>query len=175
MLFKLKRAILSNLLPFTYMIRNDFFLGFNSLIYAKYLFRKAGINARIKAGVIIDSPADMTIGDNFNLGEYSFVAAQGGITCGDNVIIGHHVSILSATHPIGSIEGPIAMQSLKLAAVIIEDDVWIGSGARVLPGIHIGKGAVIGANAVVTKNVPSYAVAAGIPASVLRIRKKNTD
>ena len=54
--------------------------------------------------------------------------------------------------------------------IIVEDDVWIGYGATIMSGVHIGKGAVVAANAVVTKNVPAYAIVAGIPAKVARYR-----
>ncbi len=159
------------MLSVTYIIRNEFFIKFNSNIYARYLFKRAGANIRIKAGAIIDSPENLEAGDNFNLGEYSFIAAQGGIIIGHNVIIGHHVSILSSTHALETTDIPIAQQGMKLSGIVIENDVWIGSGARILPGIHIGSGAVIGTNAVVTKDVEPFMVVGGVPAVLIRKRK----
>ena len=62
------------------------------------------------------------------------------------------------------------IEAFSKGDIIIEDDVWIGYGATIMSGVHIGKGAVIAANAVVTKNVPAYAIVAGIPAKLVRYR-----
>ena len=57
--------------------------------------------------------------------------------------------------------------------VVIGDDVWLGAGAMVLDGVQIGKGCIVGAGSVVTKNLPDYAVAVGVPAKILKNRKNN--
>ena len=58
-------------------------------------------------------------------------------------------------------------------AVVIDDNVWIGDKVSIMPGVHIGEGSIIAANAVVTKNIPPYSIAAGVPAKVIRIVNNN--
>jgi len=94
--------------------------------------------------------------------------AQGGVAIGKNTLIASHVVISSSTHDYSV--SPIRSKRID-QAVEIGEDVWVGSGAIILPGIHIGDGAVIGAGAVVTKNVPEKAIVAGIPARILKYRK----
>ena len=65
---------------------------------------------------------------------------------------------------------PIKEQGYREADIIIEDDVWIGANSVITSGVHVGKGAIIGAGSVVTKNIPSYAIAAGTPAKVIKQR-----
>lgn len=97
---------------------------------------------------------------------------EGGLTIGNNVIIGPHVCINTSNHNFTNSELPIRLQGWTNDAVNIEDDVWIGANAVILPGVTIGKGAVIGAASVVTKSIPAYSVAVGNPAHVIRERVK---
>lgn len=94
----------------------------------------------------------------------------GGITIGDYVRIANHVTIVSSNHVFKDTALPICKQGLSKQGVTIEDDVWIGSGARILDGVTIGKGSIIGAGAVVTKNIPANTVAAGVPAKIMKSR-----
>lgn len=90
---------------------------------------------------------------------------------GDYVLIAQRVAILSVTHRMDRLDVPIKMQgSTESQPVKIESDVWIGRNAVIMPGIQIGKGAVVGAGAVVTKNVPPYAIVGGVPAKVIKYR-----
>lgn len=96
------------------------------------------------------------------------------ITCAESVIIGNNVSILpdvlvtDINHPYSDVNLPPKFQQLEHSPVSIGDDSIIGMGARILPGVKIGKHCCIGANAVVTKDVPDYSVAVGIPAKVIK-------
>jgi len=65
---------------------------------------------------------------------------------------------------------PIRLQEIRAIGIIIEDDVWLGVGSTVLDGVTIGKGSVIGAGAVVTKDIPPYSIAVGVPAKVIKKR-----
>lgn len=104
-------------------------------------------------------PADITITQNFT-GE------RGRMELGDRVSIGPKCTFILMSHPNSSqIRKYIRW---KPAFIKIENDVWIGAGAIVLPGITIGEGAIVGAGAVVTKDVPAHAVVAGNPARVIR-------
>lgn len=117
------------------------------------------------------------IGHNVNLGlRPIIVAAFGMVRIGDNVMLGPEVTIRGGNHRIDALGR--AMASVTKGAgdrdldrgVTIGDDVWVGTRAVILHGVTIGRGAVVGAGAVVTRSVPPYAVVAGSPARVLRLR-----
>lgn len=92
------------------------------------------------------------------------------IEVGHDCMIGPHCYITDADH--GKALGKSAKsQPMEKAAVVIEDEVWLGANVVVLPGVRIGKGAVVGAGSVVTRNVPSDAIVIGIPANILRMRE----
>ena len=116
----------------------------------------------------------LTIGDNTWVGQGVFFHSAGGITIGNAVGIGPFVKILTSSHGEAGREVPILDSPLVFAPVAIEDDVDIGVGSTILPGVRIGRGAQIGAGAVVTRDVPAYAVVAGNPARILRTRGEPT-
>ena len=89
--------------------------------------------------------------------------ARGGITIEDGVQIAANVQLLSNNHD------PYDLQVLTCKPVLIREGAWIGAGATVLPGVCVGKHAVVGAASVVTKDVPDYAVAVGNPAKVIKM------
>ncbi len=111
----------------------------------------------------------ITVGDGCSINAFVHIWGTGGVDIGDNVMIASHVSISSLTH--NHNEESMRYSEVVRKQVIIEDDVWIGSGAVILPGILIGKGAVVGAGAIVTKNVPPYAIVVGNPARIMAMRK----
>lgn len=115
------------------------------------------------------------VGDDVNLGwRPTLMAAKSKIVIGNKVMFGPEVMIVAGDHNTSVIGRFIFDVTEKRPEddrdVIIEDDVWIGSRAIILKGLTIGRGAIIGAGAVVTKSVPPYAVAAGNPARVLKFR-----
>lgn len=112
----------------------------------------------------------LRIGDGSWIGQQCFLHAAGGIEIGRNVGVGPGVRILTSVHREEGRAVPILHAAVDLTPVVIEDDADIGVGAILLPGVRIGRGAQIGAGAVVTRDVPAYAVAAGNPARVLRER-----
>ena len=112
----------------------------------------------------------MRIGDGTWIGPTCFFHSAGGLTIGRNVGIGPAVKILTSTHAEAGREVPILHAPIRRAPVVIEDDADLGIGAIVLPGVRVGRGAQVGAGAVVTEDVPEYAVEAGVPARVLRTR-----
>lgn len=112
------------------------------------------------------------IGDNTYIGEYQNIRASGGIIkIGNNCSISQHITIIASNHNIAK-DININQQGWdkKKTGVLIEDDVWIGANSVILPGVTIGKGAVIGAGSVVTKNIPKYAIAVGNPAKIIKYR-----
>ncbi len=98
------------------------------------------------------------------------ITAKNMISLGDNVLIGAHVQLIDHNHGI-KIDETIRNQTAEIGEVVIGNDVWIGAGAKILMNSHIGDGAVIGANAVVTGDIPGDAIAVGIPARVIKYRK----
>lgn len=91
------------------------------------------------------------------------------IYIGDNCLIGSSVKIIDSSHSFDK-DNLINTQDLVRRSVIIEDDVWIGSSSTILMNVTIGRGAIIGANSLVNKNVPAYEVWCGIPAKKMRDR-----
>jgi acetyltransferase-like isoleucine patch superfamily enzyme len=122
-------------------------------------------------GVIAELGEGISVGDRSAVGAGSFLGGQGGIRVGNDVIMGPGVRIFSENHNHDDPSVPIRTQGQTRAAVTIEDDCWVGAGATILAGVTIGRGSVIAAGAVVTRDVPAYSVAGGVPARVLRSRR----
>jgi acetyltransferase-like isoleucine patch superfamily enzyme len=114
----------------------------------------------------------MRIGDETWIGQQAFFHSAGGIDIGARVGIGPAVRIITSFHGEVGRDVPILSAPIELGPVVIEDDCDLGVGAIVLPGVRIGKGAQIGAGAVVVEDVPPYAVAVGVPARVTRERRR---
>lgn len=133
-----------------------------------------GRNSVIHKGTIIDTyNGNIKIGDNFSLNPFSIIYGHGGVLIGDNVLIAAHVVIVSANHRFDLIDSPIRNQGETRQGIIIEDDVWIGAGAKILDGSVIKKGCVIGANAVFRGTSEPFGVYAGVPAKKIKTRIKN--
>ena len=109
------------------------------------------------------------VGVNTHIGPFVCIYGQGNVTIGDNVLIGPGVKILSSNHSIEK-HIPIRFQPDLLKPTVIESDVWIGANAVILGGVTIETGAIVGAGSIVTKNIPSSAVALGNPAKVIKYR-----
>ncbi|MGE0786823.1 MAG: transferase [Sandaracinaceae bacterium] len=112
----------------------------------------------------------LRIGDGTWIGPQCFLHAAGDLTLGRNVGVGPGVKIITSFHEEVDRATPILHAPLAFLPVIVDDDVDLGVGAIVLPGVRIGRGAQVGAGAVVTRDVAAYAVVAGNPARVLRER-----
>jgi len=126
----------------------------------------------IHEGVTIHHPENVAVGRRSSINEFVFINGYGGVEIGDWVAIGHRVSILSAEHGIAGTEVAPYLQAIERCPVRIEDEVYLGAGAVVLGNVTIGRGAVVGAGAVVTRDVAPYAIVAGVPARVLGHRKE---
>lgn len=124
----------------------------------------------ICTGVISNLGEGIQIGNNSAVGAQSFLGGQGGITIGNDVIMGPHVRIFSENHNMQQVDVVIRKQGESRKGVVIGDNCWIGAGVTILDGVTIGEGAVIAAGSVVTRNVPAFAVSGGVPAKVLKSR-----
>lgn len=113
---------------------------------------------------------ELVVGGGAWIGQAAFMHAAGGIRIGADVGIGPHVCILTSTHADPGRALPIMAGPIETAPVVLDDGCDVGIGAIILPGVTVGKGAQIGAGAVVTRDVPAYAVVAGNPAKILRHR-----
>lgn len=152
------------------------FLGFTlrSGIYKILLKRLDGF-AWIQPRVTVVHSNRLKVGKFFAVNSGTYINAMGGITIGNYVIIGPNVTISSGKHLIDGRFPPICSRPSALMPVVIEDDVWIGAGAVILPGVTLKKGTVIGANSVVTKDTEEYSVVAGAPASKIRFRDDKSE
>jgi galactoside O-acetyltransferase len=113
----------------------------------------------------------ITLGDNVFLGDFTSVNANDAeIRIGNNTAVGPMCLIQGANHAFDRMDVPIVEQGHVPSAVVIEDNVWIGAHAVILPGTRIRSGAVVAAGAVVSRDVPADAVVGGVPARVLRKR-----
>ncbi len=153
----------------------------NSLFVSKWIrkirsgiaggcFDKHGRNINVERKADFGRGNDIVIGENSGLGVNCEV--RGPLEIGANVMMGPDVRIMTAKHDTSRTDIPMNQQGhLPKQKVTIGDDVWIGARVIILPGLTIGTGSIIGAGAVVTKDVPEYAVVAGVPAKVLKFRK----
>ncbi|MCC7538073.1 MAG: acyltransferase [Deltaproteobacteria bacterium] len=112
----------------------------------------------------------MWIGDGTWIGQQCFFHSAGDLKIGSNVGVGPAVRILTSVHREVGRATPILHAPIDFAPVTIEDDADLGVGSIVLPGVTVGRGAQVGAGAVVTRDVPAFAVVAGVPAKVIRMR-----
>lgn len=112
----------------------------------------------------------VVIGTGVSIGDGSFIGAAGGVIIGENVIMGQNVRFHSENHIFNDPTIPIKMQGVTNEGIIIEDDCWVGAGVVFLDGVKVGKGSVIGANSVVTKNIPPFSVVVGTPGRVIKRR-----
>ncbi len=114
-------------------------------------------------------------GDRIELGEKvgfnygCYVNGFGGLTIGDRTIIGPYTMIHTANHEM-DIDRPIPEQGWNLGPVVLGSDIWIGMGVCILPGVTLGDGCVVGAGAVVTRDVEPYAIVGGNPAKAIKSR-----
>ncbi len=123
-------------------------------------------NFRFKRGENIDLGSNLYINHDVELDSYN-----GLIKIGNNVLIGQNTLITTANHNFSDKKKAIIDQGFgPFNRIVIEDNVWIGANVLILPGVHIGKGAIIAAGAVVTKDVPSMCIVGGIPAKKIKMR-----
>ena len=134
----------------------------------KLLMKRFDNTSSIRRNVDIRSPYRISIGKYCNINKRTVLDGRGGITIGDCVDIAQDVNIWTEQHDYNS---PTYASVCK--PVRIEDYVWVATRATILPGVTIGKGAVVASGAVVTKDVPPLAIVAGVPARVIGQRNES--
>lgn len=177
---------------------NYIFKSILYIIYTKLFFRKSrivrlpidirgkkkiefgnnlttGKYCRIEAYPKNGNEKTIILGDNIEINDFVHITGCQSVKIGDNVLIAGKVYISDTAH--GNYSGVNEQSSPEITpnnrplfykSVEIKDNVWIGEGVSVLPGVIIGKGSIIGANSVVTKSIPDYCIAAGVPAKIIK-------
>lgn len=164
-------------------------------LYWALRFRQPRL-VNIGRGFVVTAPGSITMGKGINILHNTFLyadlnspisignrtcinsnvtidSADGGeIVVGDDVMIGPNVILRASNHKYQSKDIPINQQGHTGGKIIIGDDVWISANVVIVSNVTIGRGAVIGAGSVVTKNVPEYVLAGGVPAKVIKVRGK---
>lgn len=130
-----------------------------------------GKNCEILNGVLLMTyGGNIIIGDNCSINPYTILYGHGNLTIGDNVLIAGHCLIIPSNHIFSDINSPINQQGLTKKGIVIENNVWIGAGCRILDGVRIGHGAIVAAGAVVNKTVMLNTIVGGVPAKLIKTR-----
>jgi acetyltransferase-like isoleucine patch superfamily enzyme len=134
-------------------------------LYLKLILKRCGRDVLIKRPFVLFGSQQVEIGNGVSISAFFQLHGAGGVRIGDRVMIASHVAITSLTHDHTAevMDGTSVMRP-----VTIEDGVWVGTHAVILPGVTIGHGAVVGAGAVVTRDVPPNAIVGGVPARIIR-------
>jgi len=135
---------------------------------------RLGNSVLLGRGSILSCAAGtIEIGDDVSIGPYCYLrAGLCPVTVGSLVTIGAHTVIISGSPDYQRLDVPMQRQIGSLQGIRIQNDVWIGVGVRVIDGVTIGNGSVVGAGAVVIEDVPDYAIVAGVPARLVGTRQR---
>jgi acetyltransferase-like isoleucine patch superfamily enzyme len=115
----------------------------------------------------------MMMGNRSSIGAFSYLGCSGRITIGNDVMIGPRITMIAENHNFVDLSRPMNQQGVNNKGITIGNDVWIGASATILDGVTIGDHVIVAAGAVVTKDVPPYAIVAGVPAR--QIKNRNED
>jgi len=141
----------------------------------RFLNLKRGTNFQVGSNCLIYPTRFITVKNNSSFGRNVIISTsesgQSPISIGNDVMLAQHVMLIGGNHSFTRTDIPISCQGEgKQGPIIIEDDVWIGARSIVLTGVTIGKGSIVGAGSVVTRNIPPYSIAAGNPARIINKR-----
>jgi acetyltransferase-like isoleucine patch superfamily enzyme len=131
--------------------------------FGRFVWIGDGTKIRCHEGVV-------EIGEKTVIGQECTISAYQRVRIGEQCVIADRAMFIDFDHGVVEVERPIRLQGIYKRDVVVGSNVWIGYGACVLRGVSVGDNAIIGTNAVVTKDVPANAVVAGIPARVIRMR-----
>ena len=129
-------------------------------------YNQIGENSIVYNQLTVVCPKNVKIGKNVTVMNGALMMSAGGITLEDNVLIAANVQLISNNHD------PYDRYVITCKPILIKEGAWVGAGATILPGVTVGKHAIIGANSVVSKDIPDYAVAVGCPAKVIKYLEK---
>lgn len=121
--------------------------------------------------IIYCQNGDVEIGNKTNIGSNCQIFSARKVQIGENVLIAAYTYLVGGGHIYEDLDIPIIEQGRTASGIKIGDNVWLGASVKVLDGVSIGEGAIIAAGAVVTEDIPAFAIAGGIPAKVIKLRK----
>jgi len=141
--------------------------------FLSFFFKRKGSDFVTRKGFLAYSPERIAIGDSVHFNNDCWINGGGGLEIGNNVIFGPRVIVHSSNHNFDDMNKLIMHQGSSHKKVTIGNNIWVGASSIILPGVTISDGAIIGAGAVVTKDVPSNVVVGGVPAKILKYRTSN--
>lgn len=169
--FLASKLIFTILGSFFFYIRKLYRVSLRAYNTSKLSKKNPGIKY-IGYDAIFENYNNIIIGNNTYINGGEFIPARDSkIIIGNDCMISYGVVMRTDMHNYSRRDIPMIKQDINIKDIIVGNDVWIGYGAYIMPGISIGDGAIVGAHAVVTKNVPAYAVVAGVPARIVKYRE----
>lgn len=142
----------------------------DGLIFDDYVTIGRGVMIRPSSYYGGDLGYGLTMGEHSSIGPYGYIGCSGKITIGKNVMFGPKCSLFAENHVFSDIKSSIKSQGVEQKGIVVEDDCWIGSSVTILDGVTIGRGSVIGAGTLVTKDVPAGSVVVDRREKVIRKR-----
>ena len=152
---------------------DNYFSMFIRYICLKNCAKFCGNNVAVFSNVYLINVNNLELGNNVSIHPLCYIDASGGIQIGDDVSIAHGSSILSEDHIFANLTQNIKDQGCELKKTVIENNVWIGAGCKILGGSYIESGSIIAAGAVVKNRVSANSIMGGIPAKLIRERESN--
>lgn len=143
----------------------------DGLNFGDYVTISRGVMIRPSSYYGGDYGVGLTMGEHSSIGPYGYVGCSGKINIGKNVMFGPKCSLFAENHVFSDTEHSIKSQGVKQKGITIEDDCWIGSNVTILDGVRIGKGSVIGAGTLVTKDIPAGSVVVDARNKKIRARR----
>ena len=119
---------------------------------------------------VIAGQAEVVVGPSSYVGHRCLLYGHAGIRIGRDVLLANDVKLICGNHTFARRDVPIRAQPPEGAPIVVEDDVWLGASAIVLGGVTVGQGSVVGAGSVVTRSLPPYSIARGVPAKIVGVR-----
>lgn len=142
----------------------------DGLIFGDYVTVSRGVMIRPSSYYGGDLGAGLIMGEHSSIGPYGYIGCSGKITIGKNVMFGPKCSLFAENHNFSDTETSIKSQGVNQKGITVEDDCWIGSNVTILDGVTIGRGSVIGAGTLVTKDVPAGSVVIDKREKKIRVR-----
>jgi len=124
---------------------------------------------------IVAGDSEVVVGPTTYVGHRCLMYGHAGIQIGRDVLLANDVQLICGNHTFSRRDVPIRAQPPEGKPIVVEDDVWLGASVIVLGGVTVGRGSVVGAGSVVTRSLPPYSIARGVPAKVVGVRGEDTE
>lgn len=178
-------GIINLIIKFSKVMPNRFYISIyrlimphnnNLAVFIRYIClkncaKKCGHNVAVFSNVYLHNISNLEIGDNVSIHPMCHIEASGGVTIGNDVSIAHGTTIMSEEHIYLDLNTNIKDQGCEYKKTIIESNVWIAAGCRILAGSIVRTGSIVAAGAVVKGNVKANVIVGGVPAKVIKERK----